>query len=30
MKIATSAEAWNKYVDEFIDARRSPIAVTVK
>ena len=26
----TSAEAWNKYVDEFAEARRSPIAITVK
>jgi hypothetical protein len=26
----TSAAAWNKYVDEFAEARRSPIAVTVK
>jgi hypothetical protein len=25
----TTAEAWNKYVDEFIEARRSPIAITV-
>ena len=26
----TSAEAWNKYVDEFAEARRSPIAIIVK
>jgi hypothetical protein len=26
----TSAQAWNKYVDEFAEARRSPIAITVK
>ena len=26
----TSAAAWNKYVDEFAEARRSPIAITVK
>ncbi|HEX6285672.1 MAG TPA: DUF4861 family protein [Pyrinomonadaceae bacterium] len=26
----TSAEAWRKYVDEFAEARRSPIAITVK
>jgi hypothetical protein len=26
----TSTEAWNKYVDEFAEARRSPIAITVK
>jgi hypothetical protein len=26
----TSAEAWNKYVDEFAAARRSPLAITVK
>jgi hypothetical protein len=26
----TSAEAWKKYVDEFAEARRSPIAITVK
>ena len=26
----TSAEAWNKYVDEFAEARRSPIAIAVK
>ena len=25
-----SAAAWNKYVDEFAEARRSPIAITVK
>jgi hypothetical protein len=25
----TTVEAWNKYVDEFIEARRSPIAITV-
>jgi hypothetical protein len=25
-----SAEAWSKYVDEFAEARRSPIAITVK
>jgi hypothetical protein len=26
----TSAQAWNNYVDEFAEARRSPIAITVK
>lgn len=26
----TSREAWNKYIDEFAEARRSPIAITVK
>jgi hypothetical protein len=26
----TTAKAWDRYVDEFAEARRSPIAITVK